>query len=313
MRGLKHFQAISFISLITFLITPFLTRADAYLFSGVTNQFITEYFERHEEKLARQLKKKQMEVEKPSHIHRTDVILTKLSNWFKADAGKVDPKGLFAPFETYNSDGVLKRSCFEYDFTLPCPKKGIGTYLKTVIHPNFYMGLGWVDPNGCKNKIGYETPFDHREYFRMIEAGYEEKNYGRFYVSGWNRDPLKKKKKPGGHGFVSHAERVFGDWVPYIRYSQVFGGCFDMKRSFSIGLGRRAPFFRKKDRIGLAGVWGIPCSKKHRKQATIETHYKCQLTSALCVTPHFQFSYHPFKDYSHSTELAGGVKVKSSF
>lgn len=259
----------------------------------------------------------------PPMVSRTDQLINELSPWVDLKVGQVNPKDHLDNFTACYDDYVFDSSTFDKKYAYPLPKKGLGSFVKFSAPSDFYVSMGWGDPNNCKKKkeVKHEalrdksinnTPFDYGEYFKVIEAGYDNKDVGRFYVLVWDQDELKSQKKPGGRGVVAHMEKRYNDWVPFVRYSHVDGKVCKFDHVASLGFSHHAPFLRKDDKMGVIATLSHPKDSRYKNQATVESYYQCKVASKTTITPHVQFHHHPYKK-DRKAEAAVGIRFSTSF
>ncbi len=202
--------------------------------------------------------------------------------------------GKFLPFAVYDYFSLKnpKVSFNDFAFSLTpataWPVWGMGFTGYTKPTKNTYINFGIHDINGGPLR-GVESFFEEREYFTVVDAGYNTNFHfgnGNIHAMFWHTDKREKGGTPEARGITVAGEQQIGFLLPFLRYSYQDGEAAVLKNFFYGGVGFKEVFGRAKDLIGLAWGWGEPANTTlfADNQKSLEAFYRFHLTEELAVT-----------------------------
>lgn len=169
---------------------------------------------------------------------------------------------------------------------------------------NIYAIAAVADANAQSDDIfrGFETFFDHRDYFTSIEIGYttapERLIFDNVHVTLWHTDGSDILAVSDGWGTNASATWYLNDrWLPFVRMGYAEDGGALLERSVSVGLGWQPRPGPGRDVLGAGVNWGRPNKGSFGPnlddQWTAEVFYRVNLGKQLALTPSVQLVANP--------------------
>ena len=129
------------------------------------------------------------------------------------------------------------------------------------------------DGNGKLNRAGWETFFKKREYFTVVDVGWDPGTLDKtqkvyigpmrirdVHATFWHKAHLTKSNSPEGWGFTLFAEGEIGHIVPFVRYGQSYGTSRGNPALLDLmvagGIGITDVFGQNNDLIGIGFGYG---------------------------------------------------------
>lgn len=202
--------------------------------------------------------------------------------------------GKFIPFAVYDYFSLKnpKVSFNDFAFSLTpaiaWPVWGFGLTGYTKPTENTYINFGMHDINGGAQR-GIESFFEDREYFYVVDAGYNTSfdfGKGNIHAMFWHTDKREKGGTPEARGITVAGEQQIGSVLPFLRYAYQDGEAAIAEHFVYGGVGFKEVFGRAEDVIGLAFGWGQPANKElfADNQKSLEAFYRFHLSKELDVT-----------------------------
>ncbi len=163
---------------------------------------------------------------------------------------------------------------------------GITAYVKPT--KQTYINVGIHDTNGGP-RLGIESFFEEREYFTVIDAGYNttfEFGNGNVHAMYWHTDKRQVAGTPEAQGITIAGEQQIGSLLPFFRYAYQDGQAAVLEHFVYGGVGLKDVFGRAEDLIGIGFGWGEPANKSLfvTDQKSLEAFYRVHLTKELSAT-----------------------------
>jgi len=222
-------------------------------------------------------------------------------------------------FRTDFSDGA-----FSFHPALALPDYGLGANVTVRPRREIYLRAGIDDANGQPERSGFQTTFGEREYFTVVEAGWDPgfldrepgSSYADYHVTVWHADEREKAGIPEGWGVTLSAFQRIGRWQPFLRYSYSegdMGGPSPVEHLVTTGFAVDDILGRTADRVGIGLAWGRPSDALLRDQFTSEFYYRIQLTREFALTQSAQVIVNPAENPDVDTILVGGLRGRVQF
>lgn len=163
---------------------------------------------------------------------------------------------------------------------------GLTAYVKPT--KQTYVNFGIHDTNGGPRR-GIESFFEEREYFTVVDAGYNTSfdfGKGNIHAMFWHTDKREKAGTPEARGITIAGEQQFGFLLPFLRYAYQDGQAAVLEHFVYGGVGFKEVFGRAEDLIGIGVGWGEPSNKDLfiTNQKSLEAFYRVHLSKELSVT-----------------------------
>ena len=221
----------------------------------------------------------------------------------------VDPYGLMNPLTHFNN------LAFSTNPTIAAPNPGLGVAFGAMLTDHLYLQGGLGDANGQTTTAGFDTFFEHAEYFSYLEFG-ATTSQDRLYLDNvhatfWQTDARAAAGTPWGWGVAVTAQKFVEDtWLPFVRFGYSEGDLALMQTTLSTGVG----WLRENsDVVGLGVSWGQPADGSLSEQFTSELFYRLQVTDYLAITPDLQLIVDPALNPQADAIGYIGVRVRFAF
>ena len=217
----------------------------------------------------------------------------------------IDSYAFISPFT-----GFLNQS-FSWAPTMAIPASGFGIAGGTMLNDNIYLTASLSDANADNTKVGFDTFFQDREYFKHVEFGFikslKEREINNVHMTLWHSDEREKAKKDSAWGVgVSGSWKFEKKWVPFIRASYSDGNITALSHMISTGIGYQ---FDPKSQLALGLSWGKP-SSGNRDQITSEIFYRMNISKNLQVTPDIQYIKNPSNNLNTDSIFLAGLRLR---
>lgn len=210
--------------------------------------------------------------------------------------------GKFLPFVVYdffslkNAKADFNDAAFTLNPSIAWAAWGMGATIFLKPTERTYINAGIHDLNGGAVQ-GIETFFTEREYFKVVDVGYNSKfsfGDGNIHVTYWNTDKREKQNLESSKGVTIGGEQQIGRFLPYFRYGYSTGGSSPLRHFVAGGMGFKNVFGRQDDLIAFGVSWGEPTNKElFVSQTATEAFYKFHLTKELAITATVQYIQDP--------------------
>ena len=228
----------------------------------------------------------------------------------------------YFPLDNFRTDFL--DGAFSFHPALALPDYGLGANVTVRPRRDVYLRAGIDDANGQPERSGFETVFDEREYFTVVEAGWDPgfldrkpgSSYADYHVTVWHADKRVERGVPEGWGVTVSAFQQTGRWHPFLRYSYSEGdrgGPTLVEHLVTTGFAVDDILGRKADRVGIGLAWGRPSDALLRDQFSSEFYYRIQLTREFALTQSLQVIANPAENPATDTILVGGLRGRVQF
>jgi porin len=202
--------------------------------------------------------------------------------------GKFLPFGVYDYFSLKNPKASFNDLAFSLTPAIAWSTWGMGVTAYVKPTEQTYINFGIHDTNGGPQR-GIETFFTEREYFTVVDAGYNtdfDFGKGNIHAMFWHSDKREKAGTPEARGITVAGEQEFRGIVPFLRYAYQDGQAAALEHFVYGGVGFRDVFGRTDDLIGVGFGWGEPANKDLfvTNQKSLEAFYRVHLSKEFSVT-----------------------------
>jgi len=242
----------------------------------------------------------------------------------EAHVGKIFPLTQydFSPLDNFRTDFVDAPESFHPSIALP--NYGLGANVTMRPRRDLYLRAGIADANGAPERSGIETFFETREYFSVLEAGFDPGAldraaggpYADYHLTLWHADQRERAGRPEGWGMIASALRRIGRFTPFVRYGYSEGkrgGPALLEHMAAGGAAIDGILGRPADRIGVGLAWGRPANGLLDDQGSGEVFYRVQVTRELALTYSAQLIVNPARNPDQDVILVSGVRGRVKF
>lgn len=231
--------------------------------------------------------------------------------------------GKFLPFSVYDYFSLKNPKASFNDFAFSLTPAiawatwgmGATAYFKPTTQT--YINAGIHDTNGGP-QYGIEPFFREREYFTVIDAGYNTRfdfGNGNIHAMFWNTDARQKAGTPSGRGVTVAGEQQIGNVLPFLRYAYQDGTAAALRHFVYGGVGFKQVFGRADDLIGIGFGWGEPALKDLfvTNQKSVEAFYRFHLSKELAVTAGLTYLKDPPLNLTKDEVTVFSVRARAQF
>ena len=210
--------------------------------------------------------------------------------------GNVLPIAYIDSYPLINPLTAFLNHSFSMNPTMAFPASGLGVVGMAMLGENLYVETSLSDANGSTTRLGFDTFFNDREFFKHIELGwtpaFEKRDTRNFHIVAWHTDARTEYGSPSGRGLTFSGTWDFeSGWSPFLRAGWSTGGAAALRGVVSVGTSWKIPC--RGDLLGIGLSYGHPEGADRRDQYTTELFYRLQLTRNVVLTPDVQWIHHP--------------------
>lgn len=232
--------------------------------------------------------------------------------------GKMLPFAIYDYFSLKNPKSGFTNSSFTLNPTIAWPQFGLGA--AGIVRPTdeIFVVFGIHDANGRPTLSGFDTFFNDKEYFSVVDIGWDpgylagSDNPGDYHLTVWHTDKREKAGRPEGWGITAFAEQRIGRFLPFLRYGYSDDATL-FEHMVATGVGFMNVFGENQNVIGIGLSWGKPTAKRLDDEYAGEIFYRMQLTPRLAITPNVQLIIDPARNPDEDVIGVFGIRSRLAF
>lgn len=237
-------------------------------------------------------------------------------------AGIIDVADYLDVYGLVNVWNDFNNLAFSTNPTIPVPSQGLGSAVRWMFTPNYYVTASIADANGNPHQPdeAFDSFFHNAEYFTHVELGHIGSWDNRFadntHITFWQVDERKQAGIAEGWGVAaSWSQPMASGWLPFVRAGFADGGAGQVDRSLSLGVGKSVN--ERGDYFGVGANWGRPARANAEgakpDQYQFEVYYRYQIFPRLHIVPSVQYAVNPANDQSQDSLWLAALRLRTFF
>lgn len=241
---------------------------------------------------------------------------------FAFRVGKILPFALY-DYSRFKSPktGFLNQA-FNVTPATPFASFGLGIALLARPTDALYFVAGLHDANGKPTEFGFDSFFEKKEYFSVVEFGWDPGNLSGqrntffdgsdYHITLWHADERKKVGKPSGQGLTLAMEQpIMNETTIFTRYGYSDSTVTKIKHLLSTGISVDDLFGHKSGALTFGASWGQ--DHQQNEQYALEAFYRIQLMPRISITPDVQVVFNPIANPTKEHIAYFGLRGRVNF
>jgi len=238
------------------------------------------------------------------------------NNKFSYIAGIIDVSDYFDVYALVDPWTDFNNLAFSTNPSSPTPSQGLGIAGRWLFDSNVYVLGSLADINGNPHRPedAFDSFFNTAEYFKHIEVGiigsWNDRVNRNVHITLWQADERKELGIDEDHGVAFSWNTEWNDWQPFIRGGYAKNGTATLKKTMSIGFGKKV--HANGDVFGVGLNWGN-AAFSDKDQYTTEIYYKWNALKHILIVPGVQYVYKPVNNSEQDHLWLVAVKARVNF